>query len=367
MRTQVKSLRALAVASGGAAALCSGLPSLGWAQAPSPTTAASGASDAQSSTVGEVVVTAQKRVERLQKVPISAEVASGAALQAEGVQNLQQVTGTIPDVFVVESGPSDRLFVRGIGSADNFSVSQSVATFIDGVYHCRSRTSDADFLDIDRVELLKGPQSVFFGNSAIGGALNVTTRQPTQAPSVDLFASYNPTFGNEEVEGAVSGPIANGLTGRLAANYSGGDGYLYDTSTGQHLPVTNDNSARGQLRWTPTDRLTIELKAEAGAYHQQGGLLLQPLDCPPPAGFSGPAGFCKVIIGDNLPTSLGEQRTSTPGGHQDLAAQEFVLNGSYDFGFADLTSTTAYLHHKLRYSFDSDGPVSSRPTRCVCS
>ena len=321
------------------------------------TTPPAPAAQASEDGLQDIVVTAQKRTERLQQVPISATVLSGATLTAQGTLDLQQITGTVADTFVVRSGPSDRLIVRGIGSADNFSVDQSVATFVDGIYHGRSRSSGAGFLDLDRIEVLKGPQSIFFGNSAIGGAFNVSTRKPSDTFMGDASASYNFDFNEVTVEAGVGGPISSTLSFRLAGNFSRGDGWLYDIGAGEHIPRTNNKALRGQLQWKPVDALTVNLKAEVGRFRQQGGILLQLVDCPPPAPFTAPRGFCTTAIASGVETQLDDRRTATPGSHSNLNTQEYVGSIDYDLGGATLTSLTGYLKHDFDYSFDADGPI----------
>ena len=350
------------------AALLMMAPVAGWAQSTSkmpPASQLPAATDNANSPlppeenrgVSDIVVTAQRRTERLQDVPLSVAVVSGDLVQSSGAVNLQQLTSILPDVHIVRAGPSDRLYIRGIGSGDNLSFDQSVATFVDGVYHGRSRSTAGGLLDIDRIEILKGPQSVFFGNSAIGGAINVTTRRPTDQLSGDVFVAYNFDWDQIDAEAAVGGPITSTLSGRIAANYWRGQGWLYDDGVGSRVPRTRDRTIRGQLRWEPTAALTVNAKAENGRYRQQGGFLLQLVNCPPAPSFSAPAGFCLNAIANGVEARLDEERASTPGSHFNLNSQEYVLSADYDLGGATLTSTTAFLRHDLDLSFDADGPV----------
>lgn len=310
----------------------------------------------QSTELEEVVVTAQKRTERLQEVPISVSVVSGDTLKASGAATLRDLSSTVPAVHVVKAGPSDRLFIRGIGSGDNFSFDQSVATFIDGIYHGRSRSSGAGFLDIDRIELLKGPQSVFFGNSAIGGAINVTTRRPTDRLSGNFSAAYNFDWNEDSVEGAVGGTLTDTLLGRIAANFSNGDGWLYDSGWGERVPQTHNSAIRGQLSWKPLQNLAVNLKAEAGRFRQRGGWLIQLVNCPPPAPFPGPVGFCAAAITAGIETELDDRRASSPGQRPYLDNNEYVLNADYSLGGVTLTSLTGLLTHRTNVSSDADGP-----------
>src|SRR5258708_2167586 len=138
----------------------------------------------------EITVTAQKREQRLQDVPISAQVVSGRTLTQRNLTSLDALTETVPGVFVLDQGPASELHIRGIGSGRNASFDQSVATFEDDIYHGRSRMSLATFLDLDRIDVLKGPQSTFFGNNGIAGALNLVTRKPGDTFDASVRALY---------------------------------------------------------------------------------------------------------------------------------------------------------------------------------
>ena len=128
----------------------------------------------------EIVVTAQKRAQNLQDVPISVLAVSGEEISRQGFKRLEEVTTLMPNVTVTEAALGDQLFIRGIGSGLNIGFEQSVGTFVDGVYLGRGLQSRNIFLDIERIEVLRGPQSTFFGNNAIAGAMSITTRGPSE-------------------------------------------------------------------------------------------------------------------------------------------------------------------------------------------
>ena len=152
----------------------------------------------------EIIVTAQKRAENIQTVPVSAQVVTGQALGQQNFNTLEQLTQTVPDVHVANSGSfSNDLYIRGIGSGSNSSFDQSVATFNDDIYHGRSRLSGATFLDLDRIEILKGPQSTFFGNNAIAGALNIISKKPGDSLEGSARLLYG-QFGQYAGEGAIT-------------------------------------------------------------------------------------------------------------------------------------------------------------------
>ncbi len=322
--------------------------------------ASSTSADGQEQVLGEILVTARKRAERLQDVPISASVLSAAALQASGVRNLQDIQTSVPAVTITHAGPTDRLFVRGIGSGDNPAFDQAVATFIDDVYHGRSRGTASGLFDLERTEFLKGPQSLFFGNSAIAGAINVSTARPTQSVAGYVFGSYNFDFDRYIVEAATGGPLTSTLSARMSAMFGSGDGWIADTTGGQKVPVTEDRAGRLQFLWEPADNFTVNLKAEVGRFNQEGGLLGQIIQCPPVIatptqnGFPGPRAFCVDALAQGDDVRFNDRRSTSRGGHSDLSNKEFVLKADYEFGGAVLTSNTAYFDYDYQTQFDLD-------------
>jgi len=234
----------------------------------------------------EVVVTAQKREQSLQDVPISVSSVSGDALQAQNLVEMETLAVQLPNIHISESAIGDKLFIRGIGSGINAGFEQSVGTFIDGVYYGRSLQTRSQFLDIERVEVLRGPQSTFFGNNAIAGALNITTRQPTQE-----FSGYVNTFyetENEEhhLEGAVGGSITDTLAVRVAGLVSGLDGWVTNLNTGATEGDEDNQSLRASFAFTPNDSFDATLKLEQGAYDVKGRNI-QVTNCPPRSGALG--------------------------------------------------------------------------------
>ena len=155
-----------------------------------------------------VVVTAQKREQDIKDVPISIIAVSGNDLQDMQVAGLEDLSESLPNVIISEDSVSNNIYVRGVGSGANSGFEQAVATFVDGVYRGRSRYTQSTLVDVAQVEVLRGPQTIYFGNNAIGGAFSVTAA----APNLDNWEGYGLTSyefeGNESVfEGAVGGPI----------------------------------------------------------------------------------------------------------------------------------------------------------------
>lgn len=311
----------------------------------------SGSSDAE-----EIIVTAQKRSEPLQKVPVSVAVVSGDMLQNRGIASLVDATQHVPAVFVSNSGPANLLFIRGIGSGDNNPLfEQSVATFVDGIYRGRSRSTQSSFLDLDRVEVLKGPQSVYFGNNAIAGAFNIATKNPGDRWEGFARGLYNFNFNNATVEGAVGGPITDRLGIRIAGLAQRGDGWVLDNSDGIRIPRVRNYAGRVTLKWEPTDNLTINVKAHAERNRQKGGLAIEYLYCPPTALFPKPSVGCAANLAAGEDGVINHKRNMDPAQRIDFDAQSVVSTINYDAGMFSLTSVTGYYHHRYDLALDVDG------------
>jgi outer membrane receptor protein involved in Fe transport len=189
---------------------------------------AAGVAHAQTAPLEEVVVTAQKRAGNLQDTPIAISAVTGDAIEKLNIDDIGAIAAANPSLVYSEAGGEAQLYIRGIGSnIFNVGADQSVATHIDGVYTGRANMGLTQFLDIDRVEILRGPQGTLYGRNATGGAINIISRAPT-----DEFEGYVSglvgSFDRIDVRGAVSGPITENLSGRLAVRRLKDDGYTED-------------------------------------------------------------------------------------------------------------------------------------------
>ncbi|GMG88522.1 TonB-dependent receptor [Biformimicrobium ophioploci] len=224
----------------------------------------------ESRTLEEVTVTAQKRVESLQDVPISVSAVSGDKLADAGIEKIADITAYVPNMHMTESGISTQLRIRGIGSGNNQGFEQSVGQYVDGVYYGRQQLIRAPFLDLERVEVLRGPQPTLFGKNSIAGALNMTTAKPTEEFEGSIRAAYTPEVGGTELTGVVSGEIAENLLGRLAYRNHQQDGYIENTFTGDDEPNLDEQAIRATLLWSPTPDLDITFKAERDTFDVSG-------------------------------------------------------------------------------------------------
>ena len=154
----------------------------------------------------QIIVTAQKREQSLQDVPIAVAAISGEKIADLAIPDLQALSAYLPSVTINQAVIDNNLFIRGIGSGVNLGFERSVGTYVDGVYIGRGQLARTPFLDVQRVEVLKGPQGILFGKNTIAGALNITTASPAETFEGLLEGYVDPRYGEEQINAVVSGP-----------------------------------------------------------------------------------------------------------------------------------------------------------------
>jgi iron complex outermembrane receptor protein len=229
--------------------------------APAPTLAQSAATAAPESetSVGEVVVTALKRRDTVQKVAASITAVSGDTLARNGVQDTRDLSKVIPNLSWGEHFGTTEVFIRGIGtSVDSGITEPTVAMYVDGIYLPRTDMATLRAVDLDRVEVLRGPQGTLYGRNATGGAINFISLEPSHTFEAGITASggSRSAYG---VNGYISGPIAPNLYARLSGGYDFQDGYVTVLNTGQKLNGVNDTFARFALKYDPTSNVSAEM------------------------------------------------------------------------------------------------------------
>jgi iron complex outermembrane receptor protein len=309
--------------------------------------------DESGSKVEEVVVTAQRRQERLQNVPISAQVVSSKALAEQNQNSLENLAQTVPGVQVSSDVFSNDLYIRGVGSGPNVSFDQSVATFVDDIYHGRSRMSGATFLDLDRIEVLKGPQSTYFGNNAIAGALNIVTKKPGDKFEGWVRALYG-MFGQYAVEGAVTTPVSEVLSVRVAGTFNGERGWIENVNTASHAPNEHDKAGRFSLLYTPVEDFDVDLKVEGGR-NKVSGSPNQVVNCSPPSPFTvgGVNSGCPVALALGVPIGVNnDENAGLAGQGSTLSTFEGVLTTNYRRWGNAFTSVTGYNSYRFDSQYD---------------
>lgn len=306
------------------------------------------AQDAGSAADGnEIVVTAQGREQRLNDVPVSVSVVGGLDLQKQNITGLEALSIRQPNFRIARSPASDYVVVRGIGSSANIGFEQSVGTFVDGLYRGRSRATRAALFDLDRVEILKGPQTTFFGNNSIAGALNISTRKPGSEFAMNGTASYMPNTGEYLVEAGVTVPLNDRLSIRVAGRQSGMDGYIKNVQRNDEGPHESNQIGRVALAWKPVDGVAIDARVDVSRMRQTGVFDIELLECPPPAPFSGPAGACNRYLQANsgvVDSTLDWTSAANPS-YFNYDMVEAMWSARIDAGENLLTLTTGYFHH----------------------
>ncbi len=224
---------------------------------------------AQSTTLSEVVVTATKTgATQAQKTPLAITVVGGAQLDKTGMSNVKDLVVATPNLSVAQVTTNAAIYIRGIGSNNVFGGSDpDVTTEVDGVYMARAYSQFLDFVDVDRIEVLRGPQGTLYGRNAVGGVLNVVSRQPT-----DTFqATEELSVGNYNLiqnQFWISGPLVEGkVQGSIAFNYVRHDGYYQNIAPGGHdVGDANHGGVHAQLRAELTDRLTSTTRVDYSQY-----------------------------------------------------------------------------------------------------
>lgn len=318
---------------------------------------------------GEIVVTAQKRNQNLQDVPISISVISGEDIADAGIVRFQDLSTSIPN-FTVSSNPiSDTISMRGISSATQPGGEQTVGTYVDGIYRGRGIQSRFAFLDLDRIEILRGPQGTLFGKNTLAGAVNIASARPSQDFEGALEGAYN--FSHEQVDlrGHLTGPLSDTLSGRIAFIYNDlGKGWVYNVATDRNMPSKRDWAVRGSLLWEPTDALTAVVRYEHGDLRQNGSaaetMVVGPSLAAAATRFNLP-GVEGTLNGRTsitnairpIPSITDPTRVNGPTYLFNAESDEASVQIDYEFGPGVVTLLGGY----SRYSFTRDQDVDFTP------
>lgn len=216
--------------------------------------------------LADVTITSRRRQESAQAVPIPISVIRGGLVEDAGAFNVNRLKELVPSVQLYSSNPRNTtLNIRGLGSTfglTNDGIDPGVGFYVDGVYFARPAATTLDFLDIERIEVLRGPQGALFGKNTTAGAFNITTRAPSFKPGATFEVSYgNYTF--IQAKASVTGALSKKLAGRLSFSGTQRDGLLYNVATQQRVNTLNNLGVRGQLLYLPSDRVKITLAADA--------------------------------------------------------------------------------------------------------
>lgn len=235
----------------------------------------SGVSSAEGFVLEEIIVTAQKRAQSLQDVPLSVSAVSGELISEMNMTGLDDMASYVPNLSISEGTTSTNIYIRGFGSGANAGFEQSVGMYIDGIYGGRDRQFRAPFLDLERVEVLRGPQGILFGKNTIAGAINISTAKPSQEFEASLSAEIEPEYDQYRMTGVVSGALTDSLSARLAVTHSESDGYFENTYEDKDGPAKEEQAIRASFVWDATDSTTVSFKAETGSFDVKGNSVRQ--------------------------------------------------------------------------------------------
>ena len=210
----------------------------------------------------EVLVTAQVRSESLQDVSVSVSALSGDLMAEQGIARVEDFVAYIPNFSFSETGIGTNIYIRGIGSGINQGFEQSVGMYKDGIYYGRAQLTRAPIFDMERVEVLRGPQITLFGNNSVGGALSLITRNPDQEPEASVSLLYEPDHGEKEGIVILSGALTDTFSARLAHRSYELDGYIENRFLDQDEPQRDYDTTRLTLAFEPSDSFDTTLKLE---------------------------------------------------------------------------------------------------------
>jgi len=307
--------------------------------ADSPQGASSSAAEAEAGT-GDIIVTAQRREQRLQDVPISISAIGASSLASAGVTGTTQLQVAAPSLQVSTQIGSATLFLRGIGfSSGDLATESSVAIYVDGVYQPTTFANIFEFNGLERIEVLKGPQGTLFGRNATGGVVQVITKAPTSKPEMNFEVGYA-NYQTVRASAYVSGGLTENLAANIAIQYQNqNNGWGRNVFLGKKDYYTRNFNARGKLLFTPDDATEITLSGSYGDFnnHQLS------VQNPPGANLATGQGF------------LGHYNTATDV-EMLFSGKTYggSLTGTHDFGRFQIRNISAYQKFKGYQLLDQD-------------
>ena len=333
-------------ASAAAIAALAFIPASAWADQQNEG-AASAAGDAGSSGIGEIIVTANKRSQNMQQVPIAIAAFTSETLTTQGVKSVVDLPQLTPGLGFTRTLVGTNAFLRGVGTTSaGYSTESPIATYVDGLYLPNSAASSFSFNNIERIEVLKGPQGTLYGRNTTGGLIHVITKEPGDVASVDMSASYG-NYDTVQANFYGSTPITDTLAVNFAALYiDQGDGWGKNLFTGSDVYKFRDHGFQGKIRWQPTPDTKITLRGFYDKVHTDQGNAV--------AMYPG-------SVGTDGSVYQGEYRINTRFDPHAMQRQYSVsLKAEQGLGFATLTSTTGYINNKS-FAEQTQGSILGQP------
>ncbi|MES2044847.1 MAG: TonB-dependent receptor [Pseudomonadota bacterium] len=309
---------------------------------------------------GDVIVTAQRRAERAQDVPIALSVVSAGDLSRTGAFNVNRLQQLQPSLQFYSSNPrNSSINIRGLGTPfglTNDGIEQGVGFYLDGVYVGRVGASTFDFVDVDRIEVLRGPQGTLYGKNTTAGAVNISTRAPSFTPEAQAEASIG-NYDYYQFKGSVSGPLAGDtLAARLSTSFTRRGGTIYDTTSKSKLQKLDNFSLRGQLLWKPASNLDFRLTGDFNVqnplccvqYYARVGTTQRPIA----RQYEQLAAALGYTVPSTNPFDRVTDLDATINSRQEMGGASLV--GNWDVGPATITSVTAWRYWDWKPANDRD-------------
>lgn len=309
--------------------------------------------------LSEVIVSARRREESAQDLPIPISVVSGSAIAESGSFNVNRVKELVPSVQLYSSNPRNTtLNIRGLGSTfglTNDGIDPGVGFYVDGVYYARPAATTLDFIDVQQIEVLRGPQGTLFGKNTTAGSFNITSKKAEFTPGANFELSYG-NYGYIQAKASITGPLGKKIAARASFSGTQRNGTIYNVSTGKYTNDMNNQGVRVQVLYKPAEKINITI---AGDYSRQR-----------------PDGYAQVIAGvvqtkradyrqfnqiiSDLNYSLPSENAfdrkidhNTPWkSNQDLGGAS--LTADFKFGKGKITSVTAWRFWNWSPSNDRD-------------
>ncbi len=302
-------------------------------------------------TSADIIVTASKRAQTLQDTPISVAVASAQQIEQSQIRDLLDLQTLVPSLKVgqLQSSANTNFIIRGFGNgANNAGIEPSVGVFIDGVYRSRSAAQIGDLPNIERVEVLRGPQSTLFGKNASAGIISIITQEPKFVFGGQIEASYG-NYNAIVVKGNVTGPISETLAVSLAGSYNKRNGYARYTNLNQENNNRNRYGIRGQILWQPSSDFKLRI---IGDYDK-----IDEVCCTVANIFDGPTGGAIRALGGQVNSNRPFSFNSFANIPSVNKIDNYGVSAQIDARLSDtlsLVSITAYRGVKIFTNQDSD-------------
>lgn len=312
-----------------------------------------GVADDSNLMLEEVIVTAQKRSENAQDVPIAISVVAGEKLQNQGISDFAELSNHVPNLQIKDTPATYQVRVRGLGSGTGTaSIEQSVGLFVDGIYAGRARQYQSPFFDVERIEVLKGAQGALFGKNTNAGAISIVTAKPTREFEASIGVDYEMEYEGVTLESVTSGPLSDTVSGRLAIRSSQTDGYLKNRTSGDNEPERKQFVVRGTLAWEVSPDLEVIAKVEGSTYDTEGTVFQQTV-LP-----SSQRLIDALVAADPGYEVKLDNETATrarrPANYDDTKSGSATVTMTYDLGDHLLTSITGYSSFEFDKFLDTD-------------